>query len=172
MLRSVDVRTTNRWRDKYLALSDWKRFLHLSYLQQSVANDNNPSSIVTHIMHSHIYKKTLSVSQCLNLFSCVRGLNHNNLRDLPPGIWNFKQANLNRNGICIYTLISEIINFEHGVIICAGTSEDTVYVNLTKLSRYFVACYLTLPSLQSMSPGLWWRIFWMTVCNVKSFILQ
>ena len=53
-LRSVGVRSTNRWSDKYLALSDWQRFLYLSFLQQCAQTDNNPSSIVTHIIHLHV----------------------------------------------------------------------------------------------------------------------
>ena len=53
-LRSVGVRSTNRWSDKYLALSDWQRFLYLSFLQQWAQTDNNPSSIVTHIIHLHV----------------------------------------------------------------------------------------------------------------------
>ena len=51
VLQSVGVRSTNRWGGKYLALGDWKRFHHLSFLQQSAATDNSPSSIVTYIVH-------------------------------------------------------------------------------------------------------------------------
>ena len=50
VLQSVGVRSINRWGDKYLALGDWKRFHHLSFLQQSAATDNSPSSIVTYIV--------------------------------------------------------------------------------------------------------------------------
>ena len=51
VLQSVGVRSINRWGGKYLALGDWKRFHHLSFLQQSAATDNSPSSIVTYIVH-------------------------------------------------------------------------------------------------------------------------
>ena len=52
-LRSVGVRVTKKWDDKYLALGDWKRFHYLSLLQRSAATYNSSSSIVTYI-HSFL----------------------------------------------------------------------------------------------------------------------
>ena len=39
------------------------------------------------------------------------------------------------------------IKFKHGVIICAGTREDTVYVNLNKTIQTFWHLTLPLPAI-------------------------
>ena len=50
--------------------------------------------------------------------------------------WNTKRTTFNRKGI-LHLDYDKRIKFEHGVIVCAGTSEDTVLVNMNKTIQRF-----------------------------------